>query len=246
MLNPNRSSISISSHRDDRMDAALLSAVRERPRDPDARNALGNHLLAQGQPQSATQCFQEAIALEPRFAEAHFNLGNAARVQGDSREAAFRRARKDRLYRDTGFITALEDFYASLVSGDHLEPLAGAAHDFRSNGEPAGDTISSRDSGRARLAGCGWPTRTTSPDDWTRPSPATKMRSARIRGCTKPATTPGSSTNPGSKTLRLPPATAGHCSSNPNWRRPGTIWDGSTSMPARSTRPPTVSCAPSD
>jgi Flp pilus assembly protein TadD len=124
VLNPNRSSISISLHRDDRMDAALLTAVRERPGDPDARNALGNHLLAQGQPQSATQCCQEAIALEPRFAEAHFNLGNAARVQGDSREAeaAFRRARKDRLYRDTGFMTALEDFYASLVSGDQLEP----------------------------------------------------------------------------------------------------------------------------
>jgi predicted O-linked N-acetylglucosamine transferase (SPINDLY family) len=64
------------------MDAALLAAVRERPRDPDARNALGNHWLDLGRPESAAKCFQEAIALEPGFAEAHFNLALALRDQG--------------------------------------------------------------------------------------------------------------------------------------------------------------------
>jgi predicted O-linked N-acetylglucosamine transferase (SPINDLY family) len=62
--------------------AALLEAVQVRPSDPDARNALGSHFLAQGHPEAAATCFQAAVAMEPGFAEAHFNLALAVRGRG--------------------------------------------------------------------------------------------------------------------------------------------------------------------
>jgi predicted O-linked N-acetylglucosamine transferase (SPINDLY family) len=53
----------------------------------DECNALGNLLLNQGRPDSAAPWFQKAIALEPGFAEAYFNLALALRDQGQPRPA---------------------------------------------------------------------------------------------------------------------------------------------------------------
>ena len=67
-------STAVTAARPDPEGDALRSTVRARPDDPDARNDLGNRLLAMGRSDDAARCFREAVVLDPGFAEAHFNL----------------------------------------------------------------------------------------------------------------------------------------------------------------------------
>jgi tetratricopeptide (TPR) repeat protein len=73
---------------------AYRVAVRQQPRNGQARYALGNGLLADGQHGVAEAELREATRLLPRFAGAHNNLGHALRQLGRPKdaEAAFRRA----------------------------------------------------------------------------------------------------------------------------------------------------------
>ena len=84
MPDPNQTATPVAATRPDPGGAPLQSGAQARPGDPDARNELGNSLLALGRPEAAAQCFREAIALEPGFAEAHFNLALALRSQGQT------------------------------------------------------------------------------------------------------------------------------------------------------------------
>jgi Flp pilus assembly protein TadD len=65
-------------------DAAVKSPASYR-----ARNNLGRALIGQGQPQQAAQQFNEAIRINPNYAEAHNNLGTL-----HARGGRFEQARK--------------------------------------------------------------------------------------------------------------------------------------------------------
>ena len=61
--------------------------VRLHADDPDSYNLLGIRLLDGGRPDDAAGCFEKAIAIDPGFAEARFNLGLALRNQGSASAA---------------------------------------------------------------------------------------------------------------------------------------------------------------
>src|SRR5262249_16674366 len=67
------------------------AAVRQNPRDPEARNGLGMVMLAQNDPRAAIPQFQAALRLKPSFDIAYINLSTALLRTGDlegaSREA---------------------------------------------------------------------------------------------------------------------------------------------------------------
>jgi tetratricopeptide (TPR) repeat protein len=74
--------------------AALETAAKLLPRDPESQTNLGNVLRARGRWEEAASCHRHAIALKPDYAEAHNNLGS---VQRDSKRlsqavASFRKA----------------------------------------------------------------------------------------------------------------------------------------------------------
>ncbi len=52
-----------------------------------AQNNLAIHLLHSGRPDEAIQHFEEALRLDPNYAEAHYNLGNALFREGRMEEA---------------------------------------------------------------------------------------------------------------------------------------------------------------
>lgn len=77
--------------------AAVLGAlVKERPRDPQAYDYLGQTLMASQQPAQAVQAFAKAAALAPQRADLQIKLGMALWTQGEGptapAQAAFRRA----------------------------------------------------------------------------------------------------------------------------------------------------------
>lgn len=55
---------------------ALEKAANYLPQDAETRNNLGNALLESGHPEQASTYYRQALALQPDFAVAHFNLGN--------------------------------------------------------------------------------------------------------------------------------------------------------------------------
>ena len=59
--------------------AALQTAAKLQPRDPESQTNLGNVLRAQGRLDDAVSCHRRAIALKPDYADAHNNLGSALR-----------------------------------------------------------------------------------------------------------------------------------------------------------------------
>jgi tetratricopeptide (TPR) repeat protein len=69
-------------------EAILADTVEHRPGNERARNNLGNVLDAEGRTAEAVAQFEEALRIDPSFAEAHSNLGNAlARDPGRMAEA---------------------------------------------------------------------------------------------------------------------------------------------------------------
>jgi Flp pilus assembly protein TadD len=61
----------------------FTEAVRIRPNDPTANNALGAVLLASGHVDGAVGYLNTALAGRPDYFDAHYNLGNALAAQGD-------------------------------------------------------------------------------------------------------------------------------------------------------------------
>jgi Tfp pilus assembly protein PilF/mono/diheme cytochrome c family protein len=64
------------------------AAVRVRPTDAVANNALGGALLAKGDLAGSVKCFNVALTSQPDYFDAHYNLGNALAAQGDFSGAA--------------------------------------------------------------------------------------------------------------------------------------------------------------
>jgi Tfp pilus assembly protein PilF len=64
------------------------AALRLRPNDAVANNALGAALLANGQPRPAADALSDALASRPDYFDAHYNLGNALAQLGDMEGAA--------------------------------------------------------------------------------------------------------------------------------------------------------------
>ena len=63
-------------------------AVAENPRDVKARNNLGVLLEKSGDTQGAIEQYQAALRINPDYAEAHVNLGNAlSQIPGRQSEA---------------------------------------------------------------------------------------------------------------------------------------------------------------
>ena len=62
---------------------AYVKAIETNPSDPNLRIALGGIFLNNNQPQQAVPFFQQAIALKPDLANAHFNLAVALAQVGD-------------------------------------------------------------------------------------------------------------------------------------------------------------------
>ena len=58
-------------------EAALHKAISLSPECTEAYNLLGRILLEQGKPKEAIDCFQQALKLEPKYAEARINLERA-------------------------------------------------------------------------------------------------------------------------------------------------------------------------
>ena len=73
---------------------ALLKGLKETPHDPVIYNELGALCLLTNRPDSAMDCFERAVGLNPRFAVAHYNLAAALERQGRTPAAiaALRRA----------------------------------------------------------------------------------------------------------------------------------------------------------
>ncbi|MFO0892368.1 MAG: tetratricopeptide repeat protein [Isosphaeraceae bacterium] len=73
----------------DEAEAAFREAIRLRPEDPTGHNGLGTLLCnRRGDLEGAVKCFRRAIELDPTFALAHENLGNAHYRKGDLNRAA--------------------------------------------------------------------------------------------------------------------------------------------------------------
>ncbi|MBV9509619.1 MAG: sulfotransferase [Caulobacteraceae bacterium] len=74
--------------------AALQKGLQETPHDPVLYNELGGLCMAASMPDSAVDCFERAIGLNPNFAAAHYNLAAALERQGriPAAIAALRRA----------------------------------------------------------------------------------------------------------------------------------------------------------
>ena len=64
------------------------AALRLRPNDAVANNALGAALLANGQPRPAARILSDALESRPDYFDAHYNLGNALAQLGDMEGAA--------------------------------------------------------------------------------------------------------------------------------------------------------------
>jgi Tfp pilus assembly protein PilF len=64
------------------------AALRLRPQDATANNALGAALMAAGQPDRAMVYLQTAARNSPQYFDAHYNLGNALATAGDFSGAA--------------------------------------------------------------------------------------------------------------------------------------------------------------
>ena len=63
--------------------AQFAQAVRIRPEDATANNALGAALLAAGRPDQSIPYLSAALTARPNYFDAHYNLGNALASQGD-------------------------------------------------------------------------------------------------------------------------------------------------------------------
>jgi tetratricopeptide (TPR) repeat protein len=74
--------------------AALQKGMQETPNDPVIYNELGTLCLLTNRPDSAVDCFERAVGLNPSFATAHYNLAAGLERQGRAAEAmvALRRA----------------------------------------------------------------------------------------------------------------------------------------------------------
>jgi tetratricopeptide (TPR) repeat protein len=75
----------------ERLDEAIReyeAALRLRPDDAVANNALGAALLANGQPRPAARILSDALESRPDYFDAHYNLGNALTQLGDTEGAA--------------------------------------------------------------------------------------------------------------------------------------------------------------
>jgi tetratricopeptide (TPR) repeat protein len=74
--------------------AALQKGMQETPNDPVIYNELGALCLLTNRPDSAVDCFERAVGLNPSFATAHYNLAAGLEHQGRHPEAivALRRA----------------------------------------------------------------------------------------------------------------------------------------------------------
>jgi tetratricopeptide (TPR) repeat protein len=74
--------------------AALQTGLQEAPHDPVIFNELGALCLQTERPDSAVDCFERAVGLNPRFAVAHYNLAAALEHlgRGPDATAALRRA----------------------------------------------------------------------------------------------------------------------------------------------------------
>ena len=57
--------------------AELRESLRLDPHDPWANFNFGIILSNEGQNDAARECFQQAVEVDPEFANAHFNLANA-------------------------------------------------------------------------------------------------------------------------------------------------------------------------
>jgi Tfp pilus assembly protein PilF len=74
----------------DKLDAAILEyelAVRLRPEDAAANNALGAALVAAGHPEQGVEYLHAALKARPDYFEAHYNLGFALAAQNDFESA---------------------------------------------------------------------------------------------------------------------------------------------------------------
>ncbi len=67
--------------------AQAIEIVSQNPLDPIANCGLGKIYLDMNRIQEAQACFEKALTLEPDYAEAHYKLGNARRLQGQLDEA---------------------------------------------------------------------------------------------------------------------------------------------------------------
>jgi cytochrome c-type biogenesis protein CcmH/NrfG len=72
----------------DRAEAHLRKAIEQAPRDPDPLCMLGTVMHDLRRFDEAARLFEQALALRPDFAEAHFNLGLARFERADFRGAA--------------------------------------------------------------------------------------------------------------------------------------------------------------
>ncbi len=65
----------------------ITRAIARNRLDPFYHNNLGNIFRKLGKLSAATGCYQEALRLKPRYAEAHYNLATVLREQGDLERA---------------------------------------------------------------------------------------------------------------------------------------------------------------
>ncbi|MBI4937962.1 MAG: tetratricopeptide repeat protein, partial [Nitrosomonadales bacterium] len=89
-------------YQDGRHEAAaelINRAIRAAPGNPDFHNALGAVNQALKRTDEAVACYRKALALDPAFAEAHRNLGDALREQGRLEEAKTSQQKARELYR---------------------------------------------------------------------------------------------------------------------------------------------------
>ena len=62
---------------DQQAEPHLRRALALRPNDPATLNNLGNVVAAVGKHEDAIQCFRQVLAIQSRFAPAHYNLGQS-------------------------------------------------------------------------------------------------------------------------------------------------------------------------
>jgi len=65
----------------------ITKAIARNRLDPFYHNNLGNIFRKLGKLPAATGCYEEALRLKPRYAEAHYNLATVLREQGDLERA---------------------------------------------------------------------------------------------------------------------------------------------------------------